>query len=121
MLAKAAVSLDRLRGGRIELGIGSGAFQDGIAAMGGPQHTPGEAVAATEEASKISRLAWSTAPSVSFFQIASRVHNRVRLTRAMLLSYIHFYIHFALFAANRSRPPAAAHCDFWLVSAKIRT
>ena len=36
MLAKAVASLDRLSGGRIELGLGSGAFWDQIAAMGGP-------------------------------------------------------------------------------------
>jgi hypothetical protein len=31
------------------------------------------------------------------------------------------YIHFSLFAANRSWPPAAAHLDFRLVSVKNRT
>src|SRR5205807_1459059 len=35
--------------------------------------------------------------------------------------YIHFYIHFPPFAANRSRPWTAAHLDFWLVSAENRT
>jgi hypothetical protein len=38
----------------------------------------------------------------------------------MPVSYIHFYIHFTLFAENRSRPPTATHCDFWLDSAKYR-
>jgi hypothetical protein len=36
----------------------------------------------------------------------------------MPVSYIHFYIHFTLFAENRSRPPTAAHRDSWLLSAK---
>jgi hypothetical protein len=40
---------------------------------------------------------------------------------AVATSYIHFYIHFALFAANRSWPPVAAHPDCGLVSAKNRT
>src|ERR687895_2940430 len=37
MLAKAAVSLSVLTGGRIVLGVGGGASAGGIAAMGGPR------------------------------------------------------------------------------------
>jgi hypothetical protein len=35
--------------------------------------------------------------------------------------YIHLYIHYPLFAANRSWPLAVAHLDFWLASARNRT
>src|SRR5918994_1780669 len=36
VLARSVASLDILSGGRVELGLGAGAFWDGIAAMGGP-------------------------------------------------------------------------------------
>jgi alkanesulfonate monooxygenase SsuD/methylene tetrahydromethanopterin reductase-like flavin-dependent oxidoreductase (luciferase family) len=59
MLAKAAASLDVMSGGRIELGLGTGAFWEGIHAMGGDKRTPGESVAALEEAIQVIRLLWS--------------------------------------------------------------
>jgi alkanesulfonate monooxygenase SsuD/methylene tetrahydromethanopterin reductase-like flavin-dependent oxidoreductase (luciferase family) len=44
MMAKAAASLDLLSGGRFELGLGAGAFWEGIEAMGGRQLSPKQSV-----------------------------------------------------------------------------
>ena len=60
VLARAAASLDRLSGGRVELGLGAGAFWEGVEAMGGPRRTPGESVDALSEAIDVIRAVWDT-------------------------------------------------------------
>ena len=59
VLAKAAASLDLLTDGRVELGLGAGAFWDGVVAAGGPRRTPGEAVDALAEAVELIRAFWA--------------------------------------------------------------
>ena len=66
VLAKAAASLDLLSGGRIELGLGAGAFWEGVEAMGGPRRTAGESVEALEEAMQIIRAFLDMEQSVRF-------------------------------------------------------
>jgi alkanesulfonate monooxygenase SsuD/methylene tetrahydromethanopterin reductase-like flavin-dependent oxidoreductase (luciferase family) len=77
MLAKAAASLDVLSGGRVEVGLGAGAFWEAVEAMGGPRRTPKESVDALEEAIPILRAFWDGERSVDF----DGGHYRVRGAR----------------------------------------
>ena len=76
VLARSAASLDLLTGGRVALGLGSGAFWDAIEAMGGPRLAPRDAVAGTAEAIEIIRGVWD-ADERSALRVEGRVH-RVR-------------------------------------------
>lgn len=60
VLARSVASLDILSGGRVELGLGAGAFWDAIAGLGGEKLSPGEAVDALSEAIAVIRAMWDT-------------------------------------------------------------
>lgn len=66
VLARSAASLAILSGGRVELGLGTGAFPDGIASMGGPKRSPKEAVDALEEAIAVIRALWTPGQAATF-------------------------------------------------------
>ncbi|MFI5497395.1 LLM class flavin-dependent oxidoreductase [Actinoplanes sp. NPDC051859] len=61
VLARSVASLDLLSGGRIELGLGAGAFWDAIEAMGGRRLSGGESVRALTEAIDVIRQVWDVA------------------------------------------------------------
>ncbi|PWU55758.1 5,10-methylene tetrahydromethanopterin reductase, partial [Micromonospora globispora] len=60
VLARSIASLDLLTGGRVELGLGAGAFWEAIEANGGRRLSPGQAVDALDEAIRIIREVWAT-------------------------------------------------------------
>ncbi|WP_305785953.1 LLM class flavin-dependent oxidoreductase [Symbioplanes lichenis] len=60
VIARSHATLDRLSGGRIELGLGAGAFWDGVEAMGGRRLTAGQSIDALGEAIDIIRQVWDT-------------------------------------------------------------
>jgi alkanesulfonate monooxygenase SsuD/methylene tetrahydromethanopterin reductase-like flavin-dependent oxidoreductase (luciferase family) len=66
VLARSAAALDILSDGRVELGLGAGAFIDAIVSMGGARRTKAELVDALEEAITVIRALWKSGPAVTF-------------------------------------------------------
>ncbi|HZZ97805.1 MAG TPA: LLM class flavin-dependent oxidoreductase, partial [Jatrophihabitantaceae bacterium] len=65
VLARSVASLDILSNGRVELGLGAGAFWDAIAAMGGARRSAGEAVDALAAAIEVIRRTWRQGPPLA--------------------------------------------------------
>lgn len=59
ILAKSVATLDVITKGRVELGLGAGAFWEAIQSWGGTKREPGDAVEAYEEALQVIRLVWN--------------------------------------------------------------
>jgi alkanesulfonate monooxygenase SsuD/methylene tetrahydromethanopterin reductase-like flavin-dependent oxidoreductase (luciferase family) len=66
VLARSAAALDILSNGRVELGLGAGAFIDAIVSMGGPRRTVPELVDALEEAISVIRELLEPGPPANY-------------------------------------------------------
>ena len=80
VLARSAASLDILSGGRLELGLGAGAFWEAVEAMGGQRRAPGDAVEALAEAVEVVRAVWDTGSAGGVFRCRFRIRT-IRVTR----------------------------------------
>jgi alkanesulfonate monooxygenase SsuD/methylene tetrahydromethanopterin reductase-like flavin-dependent oxidoreductase (luciferase family) len=75
VLARSVATLDLVSHGRVELGLGAGAFWDAIAAMGGRRLTAGQGVDALAEAIAVIRAVWAEGgPAVRVDGDYYRVH-----------------------------------------------
>lgn len=66
MLAKAIATLHVLTRGRVILGLGAGGFPQYLSAFGAPARSPGESVAALDEAIQLIRQLWGDSRATTF-------------------------------------------------------
>jgi probable F420-dependent oxidoreductase len=108
--AKMAETLDRLSGGRLVLGLGVGGYDPEFAAFGLAERTPGQKVAALDEAIRIIRGLWEE-PSFTF----EGEHFRVREAQIEPKPAHHIPIWIGAYGPKALRVTAAL-ADGWIPS-----
>ncbi|GAA2234309.1 LLM class flavin-dependent oxidoreductase [Promicromonospora sukumoe] len=112
-LARGAAALDRLSGGRVEMGLGAGAYWDGVVAMGGRRLTKGESVEALEEAVAVLRGLWATNERGGF-RFDGRYYTVAGARRGPVLAH-HVPIHIGAYGPRMLRLTGRV-ADGWLPS-----
>jgi probable F420-dependent oxidoreductase len=116
VLAKAAVTLDGLSGGRLDLGLGSGWYEDEFRDFGIPFGTTGERFSMLEEAMQVLGLLFDGRAPVSFEGEHYTLHDALLRPRPVQRPRIPLWL--GAKGGPRALKLAARHADGWNLSWK---